>query len=75
SLGERFISEPASTVILVVVLILGFLAVAAVRAEVMWYRQLGYLPVLTTQWISAGVMFAIGFVGMAVPVFFAIDIA
>lgn len=61
--------------ILVVVLILGFLAVAAVLAEVMWYRQLGYLPVLTTQWIAAGVMFAIGFVGMAVPVFFAIDIA
>ncbi|WP_449281584.1 UPF0182 family membrane protein [Leucobacter sp.] len=72
---QRRLSPLAITVILVVVLILGFLAVAAVLAEVMWYRQLGYLPVLTTQWIAAGVMFAIGFVGMAVPVFFAIDIA
>ena len=60
---------------LVVLLILGFLAVAAVSAEVLWYRQIGYLPVLTTQWIAAAVMFLIGFVGMAVPLFFAIDIA
>lgn len=72
---QRRISPLAITVVLVVLLILGFLAVAAVLAEVLWYRQLGYLPVLTTQWIAAGVMFAIGFFGMAVPVFFAIDIA
>ena len=72
---RRRLSPLAITVILVVILILGFLAVAAVLAEVMWYRQVGYLPVLTTQWIAAGAMFLIGFVGMAVPVFFAIDIA
>ena len=71
----RKISPLAITVVLVVLLILGFLAVAAVTAEVLWYRQIGYLPVLTTQWIAAAVMFLIGFFGMAVPLFFAIDIA
>lgn len=43
--------------------------------EVLWYQQLGFLGVLTTQWIAAGVMFVIGFLGMAVPVFLSIDIA
>src|SRR5690606_8844616 len=53
----------------------GFLGAASVITEVLWYDQLGYLPVLLTQWIAAGAMFLIGFVAMAVPVFFAIDIA
>ncbi|QZY52466.1 UPF0182 family membrane protein [Leucobacter tenebrionis] len=73
--SPRRISPLAITVVLVVLLILGFLAVASVFTEVLWYRQVGYLPVLTTQWIAAAVMFLIGFVGMAVPLFFAIDIA
>ena len=72
---QRRLSPLAITIVIVVLLILGFLAVAAVLAEVFWYRQIGYLPVLTTQWIAAGVMFLIGFFGMAVPVFFAIDLA
>ncbi|MBL3698324.1 UPF0182 family protein [Leucobacter luti] len=72
---QRRISPLAATIILVVILIIGFLAVAAVTAEVLWYRQTGYLPVLTTQWIAAAVMFVIGFLGMAVPLFFAIDVA
>ena len=72
---QRRISPLAATIVLVVILILGFLAVAAVTAEVLWYRQTGYLPVLMTQWIAAAVMFVIGFLGMAVPLFFAIDIA
>ena len=60
---------------LVVILILGFLAVASVMSEVLWFRQVGYLPVLTTQWIAVGAMFLAGFLGMAVPIFFAIDVA
>lgn len=72
--GRRF-SPLAITIVLVVVLILGFLGVAAVMAEVLWYRQLDFLPVLTTQWIAAGTMFLIGFFGMAIPVFLSIDIA
>lgn len=71
----RRISPLAVTVVLVVVLILGFLAAASVIGEVMWFDQLGYLPVLTTQWIAAAAMFLIGFAAMAIPVFFAIDLA
>ena len=71
----RRLSPLAVTIVIVVALILGFLAAAAVTVEVLWYRQVGFLPVLTTQWLAAGTMFVLGFLGMAVPLFFAIDLA
>ncbi|KAM9864039.1 hypothetical protein ACI1US_00198 [Leucobacter sp. BZR 635] len=58
-----------------VVLIIAFLAVSSVMTEVLWFKQLGYLPVFATQWIAAGAMFIVGFLAMAIPVFLAIDIA
>ena len=72
---RRRLSPVAVTVVLVVLLILGFLGAASVITEVLWFDQLGYLPVLLTQWVAAGAMFLIGFFAMAIPVFFAIDIA
>lgn len=72
---RRRISPIAVTVVLVALLILGFLAAASVTTEILWYAQLGHLPVLMTQWIAAGVMFLIGFVAMAVPVFVSIEVA
>lgn len=72
---RRRISPIAITVVIVVLLILAFLAVAAIAGEVLWYDQLGFLPVLTTQWLAAGAMFLVGFFSMAIPVFLAIDIA
>lgn len=72
---KRRVSPIAVTVVLVVLLVLGFLAAASVFTEVLWFDQLGYLPVLLTQWIAAAAMFVIGFLAMAVPVFFSIDIA
>ena len=72
---RRRMSPVAVTVVIVAALILAFLASAAVIAEVLWYSQIGFLPVLTTQWLAAGIMFVIGFLGMAVPVFISIDIA
>ena len=71
----RRLSPLAITIILVVLLVLGFLAASAITTEVLWFTQLGYLPVLLTQWFAAGAMFFIGFLAMAIPVFFAIDIA
>ncbi len=72
---KRRMSPIAVTVVIVVLLILGFLAAASVFTEVLWFDQLGYLPVLLTQWFAAGAMFLIGFFSMALPVFFSIDLA
>ncbi|MGR4010562.1 UPF0182 family membrane protein [Leucobacter sp. 1207-22] len=71
----RKFSPLAITVVLVVALVIAFLAVAAVFTEVLWFRQVDYLPVFATQWIAAAVMFVVGFLGMAIPVFLSIDIA
>ncbi|MBC9928012.1 MULTISPECIES: UPF0182 family protein [unclassified Leucobacter] len=68
-------SPLAITIVLVVLLVGGFLAIASLMSDVFWYQQVGYLEVFATQWIAAVVMFAIGFLAMAVPVFLAIDIA
>ena len=40
--------------------------------EVLWFNQLGFARVLWTQWIAAGIMFAVGFIVMFGAMFAAI---
>ena len=56
-------------------LVIGFFIFTGLYADWLWYDQLGYLPVLTTQWIATAVMFAIGFFAMAIPVWISIEVA
>ncbi|MCU1557791.1 MAG: hypothetical protein JWN09_1786, partial [Microbacteriaceae bacterium] len=63
------------TIAVVAVLIILFFIFASLYTDWLWFDQLGYLNVLTTQWAASAVMFAIGFFGMAIPVFVSIDIA
>jgi len=56
-------------------LVVVFFIVAGLYTDVLWFDQLGFLNVLTTQWLAAGVMFLIGFVAMAVPVWVSIQLA
>ena len=44
-------------------------------ADWLWFEQLGYSPVLWTQWVARTVMFGVGFLGMAIPVWVAIQLA
>ncbi|WP_228545926.1 UPF0182 family membrane protein [Microcella flavibacter] len=52
-----------------------FFVFAGFYTDVLWFDQLGYLPVLTTQWIATAGMFVLGFVAMFVPVFVSLQIA
>ncbi len=61
--------------VVIAVLVIAFFVVANLYTEVLWFDQLGFLGVLTTQWIASAVMFLIGFVAMAVPVWASIAIA
>ncbi|MET0853384.1 MAG: UPF0182 family protein, partial [Microterricola sp.] len=54
---------------------MAFFAFAGFYADVLWFDQLGYLNVLTTQWVASAVLFVIGFLGMALPVWLSIQIA
>ena len=63
------------TAIVIAVLVILFFIASGIYTDVLWYDQLGFLSVLTTQWLAGGVMFVIGFLGMGIPVFLSIEIA
>ncbi|MDD9152554.1 UPF0182 family protein [Plantibacter flavus] len=65
----------AITVAIIAALLIGFFVFSGFYADLLWFQQLGFTEVLTTQWIAAIAMFIVGFVGMALPVWLAIEIA
>ncbi|WP_290801539.1 UPF0182 family protein [Herbiconiux sp.] len=65
----------AIAIAIVVVLAILFFVFSTLYTEILWYDQLGFLSVLTTQWLAGAVMFFIGFFAMALPVWASIEIA
>ncbi|MFF2369754.1 UPF0182 family protein [Agromyces sp. NPDC058110] len=65
----------ALTIGVLAVLVIAFFVFTGLYADVLWYDQLGFLEVLTTQWVARSVLFVIGFLAMAVPVWASIQIA
>ena len=63
------------TIAVVALLVIGFFVFVGLYADVLWYDQLGFLNVLTTEWVARIVLFLIGFLAMAVPVWASIQIA
>ncbi|MBX3092126.1 MAG: UPF0182 family protein, partial [Cryobacterium sp.] len=59
----------------IAVLVIGFFVFAGLYADWLWYSQLGFVSVLTTQWFATGAMFVIGFLAMAIPVWISIEVA
>lgn len=64
-----------AAIAVIVALVIGFFIFAGLYADWLWYSQLGFVNVLTTQWLASGVMFIIGFFAMAVPVWISIEVA
>ena len=71
---RRKISPLLVTAIILGVLLVLFLMLASVIGEILWFDQLGFVEILTTQWVAIGVMFVIGFVAMAFPLFLAMEL-
>ncbi|GAA3761819.1 UPF0182 family protein [Microbacterium kribbense] len=65
----------AISLVIIAALVVAFFIFANLYADWLWYTQLGFQGVLTTQWLARVVMFAIGFLGMAVPVWLCIQLA
>ncbi|HWV50084.1 MAG TPA: UPF0182 family protein [Microbacterium sp.] len=65
----------AITLAIIAALVAAFFVFASLYTEFLWYDQLSFANVLTTQWLAAAIMFVIGFLGMAVPLFLAIQLA
>lgn len=64
-----------AAIAVIVALVIAFFVFSGLYADWLWYSQLGFLNVLTTQWIASGVMFIIGFFAMAIPVWASIELA
>ena len=73
--GRKGPSPLTLTLAIVVGLALLFFWLAGFYADILWYDQIGYGSVLWTRWGSMAAMFAIGFVGMALPVLITMMIA
>ena len=54
---------------------MAFFIFANLYADWQWYEQLEFQSVLLTQWTARVVMFLVGFIGMALPVWLAIQLA
>jgi uncharacterized protein len=65
----------AISLAIIAAIVVAFFIFANLYADWQWYAQLGFQSVLLTQWTARVVMFLIGFIGMAVPVWLAIQLA
>jgi uncharacterized protein len=65
----------AISLVVIALLVAVFFIFANVYADWLWYSQLGFLNVLTTQWVWRIGMFVVGFLGMAVPTWLVINLA
>ncbi len=63
------------SLVIIAALIAAFFVFASLYTEYLWFDQVHYASVLTTQWFATVVMFVIGFLGMAVPLFVSIQLA
>ncbi|MEO8094687.1 MAG: UPF0182 family protein, partial [Pseudolysinimonas sp.] len=63
------------TAVIIAALVIAFFVASNLYTDVLWFQQVGYLNVLTTQWIAGAVMFVIGFFAMALPVWISIEVA
>ncbi|MFE1663786.1 UPF0182 family protein [Microbacterium sp. P02] len=65
----------AISLAIIAALVVAFFVFASLYADWMWFAQLGFDQVLLTQWTARVVMFVVGFLGMALPVWLAIQLA
>ena len=52
------------TVAILIAIVVLVMILAQVWTEVLWYRQVGFLDVLTTQWLTRAALFVGGFLVM-----------
>jgi len=65
----------AISIAIIVALLIGFFVFANLYTDFLWYSQVGFDSVLLTQWTGRVVMFLVGFLAMAVPVWLSIQLA
>src|SRR5699024_4325532 len=70
SSGSRRPSPLLLTLIAVLALVALFVVFAQIFTEVLWFQQLDRVDVFATEWVARAALFALGFLLMAVPVWY-----
>ena len=65
----------AITAAAIALLVIVFFIFSGLYADVLWFEQVGYLNVLTTQWFATVIMFVVGFLAMGLLVWLSVFIA
>lgn len=65
----------AISLAIIAALVVAFFVFANLYSDWLWFDQLGFESVLVTQWVARVVMFVVGFLGMAVPLWLSIQLA
>ena len=73
--GRRRRAAVWITLAIIAALVIAFFIFASLYTDVLWFQQLGYLEVLTTQWLAGWAMFLVGFFAMAIPLWLCIFLA
>lgn len=60
---------------IVVAALIAFFIFANLYTDFLWFQQVGFLSVLTTEWVAGTTMFVLGFLGMAVPLWVTMQLA
>lgn len=68
--GSRRPSPLLLTIIAVLALVALFVVFAQIYTEVLWFQQLDRFDVFATEWVTKGILFAIGFLVMSVPLWY-----
>ncbi|MCS3842067.1 UPF0182 family protein [Microbacterium sp. AK031] len=63
------------SLVIIAAIIAAFFVFASLYTDFLWFDQLQFANVLTTQWLATASMFVVGFLGMAVPLFIVIQLA
>ena len=69
SSGPRRISPLAITIGALAVLVVLLVIASEVWTKYLWMDQLGFTDVLSVRWITQGVLFVVGFLLFAIPLF------
>lgn len=63
------------TAVILAAIVVIFFIFSGFYTDFLWFDQLGFQSVLTTQWTAMVIMFLVGFFAMAIPVYLSIEIA
>jgi uncharacterized membrane protein (UPF0182 family) len=69
---RRRISPLSITIGVLALIVVILLIASAVWTRYLWFDQIGFVDVLATRWITQGLLFLVGFVVFAIPLYFSL---